>query len=413
MTERYEEYLIARYYVEHKSVKKAAEEICDEESVGTWTDITTTKPHVAKLRAKVLNYKILGKEGNFEFGEVMIGFPVELFDLESGIPNILSMVAGNLFGLAALRNIRLLDVEFPRSITEQFPGPKFGISGVRKIIGTDKGEYKGRPHIGTIVKPKMGLYPDEWADVAYEAAIGGVDFIKDDENLVSQKFCPLEERVVEVLEKLDLVKSETGRTVLHAVNVTATHDVMWKHIETALDNGAKCLMIDVLLAGLQELAQMAADPSIKVPIHVHRTMHAAFTRNPKHGISMLALAKFVRLAGGDQLHIGSFGQGKMDSNVKEELEIKNALIGPMYDYKTVFPVASGGLHPAKIPNLIKYGGKDLIIQAGGGIHGHPKGTRAGARAMKQALEATLNNIDIKEYAKEHEELRLALEKWGY
>ena len=415
MTERYKELLVARYYVEHvKSVDVAAEEICDEESVGTWTDLKTTegKPHVAKLRAEVLDKKVFADHEGYQSGEVTIGFQTETFDMEAGITSILSMLAGNLFGLGALRNIRWLDVDFPRSIAEYFPGPKFGVDGVRKIIGTDKGEFPGRPHVGTIVKPKMGLIAKEWAEVAYEAASGGVDFIKDDENLSNQPFCPIDERTVNVLEKLDLVKEETGRNVIHAVNVTATHDVMWRRIEDALDNGAKCLMIDVILTGYQELAQMARDPSVKVPIHVHRTMHAAFTRNPLHGISMLPIAKIVRMTGGDQLHIGSYGQGKMDTDLDLELKLKDVLLNAMYEFKTVFPTASGGLHPAKIPNLIKYGGNNIILQAGGGIHGHPDGTRKGAMAMRQALDATLKGISLDEYSKEHVELAKALEKWG-
>jgi len=414
-TEQYKELVVARYYVEHvKSVDVAAEEICDEESVGTWTDLRTTegKPHVDKLRAEVLDKKIFETHDDYQSGEVTIGFQLETFDMEAGITSILSMLAGNLFGLGALRNIRWLDVEFPRSIAEYFPGPKFGIEGVRKILGTDKGEFPNRPHVGTIVKPKMGLTAKEWAEVAYEAAIGGVDFIKDDENLSNQPFCPIEDRTVAVLEKLDQVKEETGRTVIHAVNVTAKHDVMWRRIEQAVDNGAKCLMIDVILTGYQELAQMAADPGVKLPIHVHRTMHAAFTRNPLHGISMLPVAKMVRLAGGDQLHIGSYGQGKMDTDLNLELKLKEALLNDMYEFKQVFPVASGGLYPAKIPNLVKYGGNNIILQAGGGIHGHPDGTRKGAMAMRQALDATLKGISLDEYAKDHSELAKALEKWG-
>ena len=414
-TEQYKELLVARYYVEHeKSVDVAAEEICDEESVGTWTDLRTTegKPHVAKLRAEVLDKKVFETHDNYQSGEVTIGFQLDTFDMEAGITSILSMLAGNLFGLGALRNIRWQDVVFPRSIAEHFPGPKFGIEGVRKILGTDKGEFPNRPHVGTIVKPKMGLTAKEWAEVAYEAAIGGVDFIKDDENLSDQHFCPIEDRTVAVLEKMDLVKEETGRKVIHAVNVTAKHDVMWRRIERAIDNGAQCLMIDVILTGYQELAQMAADPGVKLPIHVHRTMHAAFTRNPLHGISMLPVAKICRLAGGDQLHIGSYGQGKMDTDLDLELKIKESLTNDMYEFKQVFPVASGGLYPAKIPNLVKYGGNNIILQAGGGIHGHPDGTRKGAMAMRQALDATLKGISLDEYAKDHVELAKALELWG-
>lgn len=415
MKNEYKELLVGRYYVEHvDSVAKAAEEICDEESVGTWTDLHTTegRPHVARLRAEVLDAKVFKDYEGYQSGEVTIGFQTETFDMEAGITSVLSMLAGNLFGLGALRNIRWLDVDFPRSIAEYFPGPKFGVEGVRKIIGTDKGEFPNRPHIGTIVKPKMGLTAQEWADVAYDAAVGGVDFIKDDENLGSQPFCPIEDRTVKVLERLDQAKEETGRTVIHAVNVTAKHNVMWERIEEALDNGAKCLMIDVILTGFQELADMARDPRIKVPIHVHRTMHAAFTRSPVHGISMLPIAKIVRMAGGDQLHIGSYGQGKMDTDINLELKLKDALLNPMYEFKQAFPTASGGLYPAKIPNLVKHGGNNVIIQAGGGIHGHPDGTQKGAMAMRQALDATLKKITLEEYAKDHIELAKSLEKWG-
>ncbi len=414
MNDNYSEFLVARYYVEHKSIEQAASDICDEESVGTWTDLTTTegKPHVAKLRAEVLETKLLAQHDNYQSGEVVIGFKTETFDMEAGITSILSMITGNLFGLGSIRNIRLLDIDFPKSVLNYFPGPKFGIEKIRKIIGSDKGEFPNRPHLGTIVKPKMGLTAQEWADVAYEAAMGGVDFIKDDENLTNQPFCPLEDRVVKVLERLDQVKEETGRTVIHAVNITAKHDVMWKRIESALDNGAKCLMIDVILTGYQELADIVADSGIKVPIHVHRTMHAAFTRNPLHGISMLPIAKIVRMSGGDQLHIGSFGQGKMDTDRELELKIKDSLVSPMYKFNRVFPVASGGLHPGKVPGLLELSGNDVIIQAGGGIHGHPDGTRKGAMAMKQALEATLKGIKLQDYAKEHKELARALEKWG-
>jgi len=416
MKDKYKELLVARYYVEHvKSVQVAAEEICDEESVGTWTKLTTIENTeidiIPRLRAEILDTKVIGDHEGYQSGEVLIGFKTETFDTEAGITSILSMLAGNLFGLGALRNIRWVDVEFPRSVSENFPGPKFGVQGVRKILGTDKGEFPNRPHLGTIVKPKMGLTAKEWAQVAYEAAIGGVDFIKDDENLSNQSFCPIADRTVAVLEKMDQVKEETGRTVIHAVNVTAKHDVMWRRIEEAIDNGAKCLMIDVILTGFQELAQMAADPSVKLPIHVHRTMHAAFTRNQLHGISMLPVSKIVRMAGGDQLHIGSYGQGKMDTELDLELRIKDAMLNPMYEFKQTFPVASGGLYPAKIPNLVKHGGNNLIIQAGGGIHGHPDGTRKGAMAMKQALDATLKGISLEEYAKGHVELARSLEKW--
>jgi len=403
--------LIATYYVEGRNITvvEAGVKIAAEESIGTWTEVTTATEWIIKnLPAKVYEHK--AEDGNT--GIIKIAYPDILFDFEKGgIPNILSIVAGNLFGAGALQNVRLLDLQFPREVTEAFKGPKFGIEGVRKMVGT---LLSGRPHLGTIIKPKVGLSPKETANVAYEAAIGGVDFIKDDETLTNQKFCPLAERVSSVMDALDRVKSETGRTVLYAPDITAETYRILELAEIALEHGAPALMVDVLPSGFSAVRFLAEDPSINVPIHVHRCMHAAMTRNPKHGISMMVIAKLVRLAGGDQLHTGT-AAGKMGGKEKRAAEvvgINDFLRNDFYDLKTTFPVASGGIHPAIVPLNIENLGKDVVIQAGGGIHGHPMGTRAGAMAMRQAIDAVMEGVPIEEYAKDHEELKLAVQKWG-
>ena len=401
-----ENYVVATYYVESKlTLPEAGEQIAIEESIGTWTEVTTTTAWIReKLPAKVFRWESGSK------GLVSVAFPKELFDVESGgIPNILSIVAGNLFGLSALKNVRLLDVEFPEEVVSAFPGPKFGVEKIREIMGTLKDR---RPHLGTIIKPKVGLNPKQTAEVAYEAAMGGVDLIKDDETLTNQKFCPLEERVANVMEAIDKAKKETGKNVLYAVNVTANIDQMMKLTDTAIEHDANMLMVDVLTAGFSAVQMLAKDPSIKVPLHIHRTMHGAITRNPKHGIHMMVIAKLVRMAGGDQLHTGT-AAGKMEKAVTEVKKVNEFLRSEWHGLQNVLPVASGGIHPGIVPPNIKNLGRDLVINAGGGIHGHPLRTRAGATAMRQAIDAFMNNVPLEEYAKTHEELRLALETWGY
>ncbi|WXG45294.1 MAG: RuBisCO large subunit C-terminal-like domain-containing protein [Candidatus Atabeyarchaeum deiterrae] len=394
--------VIATYYVDADfSTLKAGEQIAIEESTGTWTEVSTSKENVKRLSGKVFEYQ-KGNEGT-----IKLAFPLELFDVESGIPNLLSVIAGNLFGLAPLRNVRLQDVELPKDYIKSFSGPRFGIDGIRKIIGTTK---EGRPHVGTIIKPKVGLSPRQTAEVAYQAAMGGVDLIKDDETLTNQSFCPLEKRVSFVMEKLDRVKGETGRKVLYAVNVSAYHERMMKLAQVAIDNGANCLMIDFLTAGFSALQALSSEDSFNVPIHVHRTMHAALDRNPKHGIAMMVLAKLARLAGGDQLHTGT-AAGKMDRGGEAVRETNDFLRSEWVGIKTTFPVASGGVHPGIVPDNVEALGKDLVIQAGGGIHGHPMGTKSGAMAMRQAIDAVMKNVSLEDYGKTHSELALALEKW--
>jgi ribulose-bisphosphate carboxylase large chain len=404
-----DKYVVCSYYVEPSeeiegSAQVAGMEIAAEESIGTWTTVKTAEP--LQYAAKV--FKTEAQNGGHI---VHIAYPLELFDIGSGLAHLLSDISGNLYGLSAIKNVRFLDFHLPPAYLKEFKGPKFGIEGVREIVGTKK---ERRPHLGTIIKPKVGLSPKETAQVAYEAASGGVDFIKDDETLTNQKFCPLLDRLTAVMEKLDQVKEETGRTVMYALNITSDLNRLFDYADKAIANGANCIMVDFLCIGLSALRALAEDPSVKVPIHVHRAMHAAMTRNPKHGIHMMVLAKLVRLAGGDQLHTGT-AAGKMEKPSGKALEIKriNDFLRAEWSHiKPTMPVASGGVHPALVPYNIQYLGTDIVINAGGGIHGHPWGTKAGAKAMKAAFEASLKGLSLNEYAKQSPELKVALEYWG-
>lgn len=396
--------IIGTYYIKSSklSTKQAAEQIAMEESIGTWTDITTETEYVQRLAAKAFSFS------ERKEGIVKVAFPLELFDPEiGGIPNLLSIVAGNLFGLTGLDRVKLLDIDLPKEYVCNYPGPQFGIEGIRELIGTTENR---RPHIGTIIKPKVGLTPMDTATVAYEAASGGLDFIKDDETLTSQRFCPFEERLVRVMEKLDLVKEETGKTVLYAANISATNDKLLTLADFARSNGANCLMIDILTTGFGAV-QVLAQNRLKLPLHIHRTMHGALTEG-KHGVSMMVLAKATRLVGGDQFHTGT-AAGKM--GLADELpdiqRINTFLRDDWYGLKPILPVASGGIHPAIVPINVEKLGTDLVIQAGGGVHGHPQGTRAGAMAMMQAVEAASQNIPLETYAGTHPELASALNKW--
>ena len=394
--------VVATYYFHPRAdtaPEKAAEAICEEETTGTWTGITTRPAYVERLDGHVQSVE--PSAGGYL---TRIAYPEEIFE-PGNVAQYLSVVAGNLFGLSRLDSVRLVDIELSEGLSG-FPGPRFGISGIRKITGTTS-----RPHVGTIIKPKVGLNPKDTAGVAYEAAIGGVDLIKDDETLTDQAFCPIEERVPAVMERLDDARSETGHQVLYAVNITSRPDKIVGRALEAIELGANMIMIDVFISGFGALEAIASDPGIKVPIHVHRTMHAAMTRNPDHGIAMRPFARIIRMLGGDQVHTGTVS-GKMAHSV-DELKADNAVLtGPFFSHRRSFPVASGGLHPGKVAAELSALGTDVILQAGGGIHGHPDGTAAGARAMRQAVDAFLEGKSAAEYARDHYELDRALKQWG-
>ncbi|UCE29961.1 MAG: type III ribulose-bisphosphate carboxylase [Candidatus Bathyarchaeota archaeon] len=389
--------VICTFYVEPAgvSIEEAAGGVCAESSIGTWTELATVEPYVQRLAACVFNI-----EGN----DVKIAYPIELFEPRN-MPNILSSVSGNVFGLRTLSSLRLNDIQFPSELIRSFSGPEHGVDGIRKLL-----RVYDRPLVGTIIKPKLGLKTMDHARVAYEAWVGGCDIVKDDENLSSQEFNPFEDRVIKTLESRTRAEKDTGEKKVYMANITAETHEMLRRAEFVIDHGGEYVMLDILTCGFAAL-QTLRKQDFRLVIHAHRAGHGAFTKNPKHGISMRVVAKIARIIGVDQLHVGTV-VGKMFDTRDEVTENCEALKMEMAGLKRVLPVASGGLHPGLVPALIEFFGEDFVIQAGGGIHGHRDGTVAGARAMQQAVDATLQGISLKEYAKEHTELRKALQVWG-
>ncbi len=394
---------------EGKDMRYVADRIAEESSIGTWTDLKTLLPDIwEKLSARV--YEI-----DEDRKYVKVAYPLHLFEAEN-MPAILASVAGNVFGMKSVENLRVLDIRFPRGLIEKYPGPRYGVEGVREITGV-----YDRPFLGTIIKPKIGLPAKMHAEVAYQAWAGGLDIVKDDENLASQDFNRFEERLYLTLEKKDLAEEETGEKKIYLINITAPYREMIRRAELVQDAGNEFVMIDVFIVGFSSL-QSYREEGFRMAIHAHRAMHAAITRNPRHGITMLTLAKVYRLLGVDNLHIGT-AVGKMEgsaeeiSSIREEIQLENVPGNSMrfaqdwYGIKSVLAVASGGLHPGHVPAVVDILGKDIVIQAGGGVHGHPDGTMKGATAMRQALEAKMLGISLEEYAKDHEELKKALEKF--
>jgi len=408
--------IVAEFFIEPRNIgfDFAAEHVAAESSIGTWTDIGLLSKEIAeKLRPSVFYL-------DERTGIAKIAYPIDLFEA-GNIPQLLSSIAGNVFGMKALKNLRLLDIHLPEKMIKSFKGPMYGIPGIRKLLNVKK-----RPLVGTIIKPKLGLTEAEHARVAFNAWFGGCDIVKDDENLTSMVFNKFEKRLDETLKQREKAQKETGEKKIYMPNITAETNEMLRRAKLAHDAGNEYVMVDLLTVGFSALQTLRNEnDKLKLVLHGHRAMHAALTRNPKHGISMLVIAKLARLIGLDQLHIGAL-VGKMEGGEMETKhigeEIESSVIGEekrshvlaqkWFDLKPVFAVCSGGLHPGLTPVLVRTLGNDIIIQMGGGIHGHPKGTIDGARAARQAVEATMQGISLKDYAETNPELKFALLKWG-
>jgi ribulose-bisphosphate carboxylase large chain len=410
--------VVCEYYIEPAegvSIEKAATNMAGESSIDTWSEILTLSPELARsLRPHVFYIDKRKKT-------IRVAYDIELFEACS-VAQFLSSIAGNIFSMKLLCGLRLQDISFPREVIKEYLGPRHGIAGVRKIM-----KVRDRPLVGTIVKPKVGLTTEKHAEVAYNSWAGGCDIVKDDENLTNQRFNPFEKRAKETLKARDRTEKETGEKKVYMCNITApTCREMIRRAEYVKSLGGEYVMIDIIPTGWTALQSLREEnEELGLVLHAHRCMHSALTRNPHHGVSMLTIAKLTRLVGLDQLHIGAI-VGKMHGGKSEVLSVReecvskhvqpdpemNVLEQDWANIKPMFPVASGGLQPTMIPSLLSIFGNDVIMQFGGGIHAHPKGTRAGAMACRQSLDAALEGKTLSVAAKTKEELRTAIAKWG-
>jgi ribulose-bisphosphate carboxylase large chain len=391
------------------TIDDAAGRVASESSVGTWTEVTTMKPRIRRLMAKAFD-----ASGDL----VKIAYPLELFE-PGNMPQILSSIIGNVLGMKAVENLRLEDLRWPRKVIRGFSGPRLGIDGIRRLL-----KVKDRPLTATVPKPKLGLTAREHAEAGYEAWLGGVDLLKDDENLTSQNFNKFKERAQRCFKLRDKAERETGERKSYLINITAETNEMLRRARVVAGAGGEYVMVDILTVGWSALQTLRTEcERLKLAIHAHRAFHAAFTRNRRHGVSMLAISDIARLIGVDQLHIGT-AIGKLDSPIEEVTALRDnlqkqvipateKLLGQDWlNIKSVFPTCSGGLYPGQVPELMRLVGANIIIQAGGGIWGHPNGGKAGAIALRQAIDASLMHIPVTEYAKSHVELEAALQTWG-
>ncbi|CQR50548.1 MULTISPECIES: type III ribulose-bisphosphate carboxylase [Haloferax] len=377
------------------STEAAASRVASESSNGTWAALQTGADFT-DMGATTFDI-----DGDL----IRVAYPAGLFE-PGNMPQVLSCIAGNIMGMKAVDTIRLLDCEWPESVVSAYPGPLYGSSVREEIFGVTD-----RPITATVPKPKVGLSTAAHAQVGYDAWVGGVDLLKDDENLTDQAFNPFSDRLTESLSLRDDAEDETGETKSYLINVTADTRTMLDRVDEVAAQGGEYVMVDIITAGWAGL-QTVRERTEKhgLAIHAHRAMHAAFDRLPAHGVSMRVLAQISRLCGVDQLHTGTAGLGKLAN--EDTVGINGWLAGDLYGTTDVLPVASGGLHPGLLPDLLDATGTNVCVQLGGGIHGHPDGTRSGAVALRSAIDAYVEGRSITEAAEETPELAVALDKWG-
>jgi ribulose-bisphosphate carboxylase large chain len=339
----------------------------------------------------------------YQRAEVVLSFPIE--NIGPSLPNLMTMVAGNLYELGQFSGLRLLDIELPQPFAGSYPGPQFGIEGTRRLAGV-----LDRPVIGTIIKPSVGLSPEETATLVKTLAEAGLDFVKDDELIASPPYSTIEQRVNAVMRVINAHADRTGKKVMVAFNITGDIEEMLHHHDTVLKAGGTCVMVSLNSVGLAGVAYLRRH--CQLPIHGHRNGWGALSRSPLLGLSFVAYQKFWRLAGVDHLHVNGL-RNKFSEPDESVIASARACLTPLLGGYTIMPVFSSGQWAGQAPDTYQaLGSVDLMYLAGGGIMAHPAGPAGGVASLRQAWEAAMAGQSLESYAQTHLELRQALERYG-
>lgn len=411
------ERITATYYIETPyAPEKAAAVLAGEQSSGTFVAVPgETEELKQRFAARVESVEVLetvkepaipgvtNKDGKYHRAIVKVSWSIENFGYN--LPVMVSTLQGNLYEITQFTGLKLMDIELPASFGEKFQGPAFGIEGCRQLTGVTD-----RPLIGTIIKPSIGLSPEQTAAMVKTLAKAGIDFVKDDELLSSSGNSNFNDRVDAVMQVINAHADKTGKKVMYAFNLSGEVDEMLQRYEKIVNSGGTCAMISINSVGLAGAKKIMDQRQLAV--HAHRNGWGMMTRHPLLGIDYKAFQKIWRMAGADQMHVNGIDNKFWESDDSVVASIE-ACLTKMFDHKTVVPVVSSG----------QWGGQafetyrrtktvDLLYMAGGGIMAHPMGAAAGVVALQQAWKAAVDGLALEDAAKQYKEFAAAVEKFG-
>ncbi|QDH79002.1 ribulose 1,5-bisphosphate carboxylase [Echinicola soli] len=412
------ERISATYFIETPyEVEAAAQVLAGEQSSGTFVAVPgETAELKQRFAARVESIEKLetvshpaipgavSASGQYHRAIITVSWSIENFGYN--LPTMVSTLQGNLYEITQFTGLKLMDLEVPASFARQFAGPAFGIQGCRGLTGV----AEGRPLIGTIIKPSIGMSPEETATLVKTLAEAGIDFIKDDELMGSAANSPFDKRVDAIMQVINAHADRTGKKVMYAFNISDEIGAMHKHYDKVVGSGGTCAMMSINsvgMAGVKEICDRR-----ELAIHAHRNGWGMLNRHPLLGIDFRAYQKLWRLAGVDQLHVNGI-QNKFwesDDSVVSSIE---ACLAPILGGYQVMPVVSSGQWGGQAPETYRRTQTtDLLYMAGGGIMAHPAGPAGGVKALQQAWQAAVKGISVEEAAKMYKEFGLSVQKFG-
>lgn len=383
--------------------EKTAALIAGEQSSGTFVAIPGEDEALKARAAARYEITALDQSNNPDTKryELKLSWPLE--NLGPSLPNLMATIAGNLYELKPVRSLRLIDMTLPPAFAQAYPGPAFGIAGTRALTGVLQG-----PLVGTIIKPSVGLSPQDTANIVAQLCEAGVDFIKDDELQADGPACPFDERVALSMDVINRHAERSGKKVMYAFNLTGELDEMKRRHDLVQQFGGTAVMLSlnsVGMAGFNAFRRHA-----QLPIHAHRNGWGYL----QGGWSYTAWQKLWRLAGVDHMHVNGIAN-KFQEDDDSVIASARACMTPMFVDKpcTIMPVFSSGQTVRQAaPTWERLQSTDLIFLAGGGLFAHPGGIAAGVSALRLSWSAAIAGVPLDVAAKTHRELREALEKFA-
>jgi ribulose-bisphosphate carboxylase large chain len=407
----------ATYLVETPlEIETAAKTLAGEQSSGTLVSVPgETEALKKRFAARVERISPLDTvslpslpgcrsgDGAYRRAEVVVSWSLE--NVGCNLPTLVSTVQGNLYELRQFSGLKLLDLDLPLSFTRRFAGPRFGIEGTRQLTGV-----QGRPLIGTIIKPSVGLAPLQTAEIVKQLVEAGVDFIKDDELMANPPHSPLADRVEAVMRVINDHADHSGKKVMYAFNISDSLDWMLRHYEKVRAAGGTCAMLSVNTVGLAAVEKICNLGELA--IHGHRNGWGMLNRHPLLGVDFAAYQKVWRLAGVDQIHVNGLQNKFWESDDSVVSSIQSCL-KPLHDRFSVLPVVSSGQWGGQAPETYRRTGTiDLLYLAGGGIMAHPDGPAVGVRALQRWWQAAMEGLTLEQAVRKFPELKTSYEKFG-
>ncbi len=395
-----------------------------ESSTGTNVEVCTTDDFTKGVDAIV--YEI------DESKELMkIAYPIDLFDRNvidgrAMMVSFLTLAIGNNQGMGDVEYAKMLDFYVPPAYLRLFDGPSMNIQDMWRVLGRDLDN--GGMVVGTIIKPKLGLRPEPFAEACYEFWLGG-DFIKNDEPQGNQVFAPLKEIIPLIADAMKRAQDETGEAKLFSANITADDPFeMIRRGEFILEAFGEfadhvAFLVDGYVGGPMNVTTCRRQFPNQF-LHYHRAGHGAVTSpQTQRGYNALVHMKMSRLQGASGIHTGTMGYGKMEGDPADKLlaymlerEEADGLYYKQkwYGMKSTTPIISGGMNALRLPGFFDNLGHCNVIQtSGGGALGHKDGVTAGATSLRQARDAWMAGANLVDYAKDHAELRGAFETFDF